>query len=258
MSDRVTSTPPENLAETSAEAGAAIKITVFKKHDGILSKTIRAGEDGSPASDGSACRMSSGTAMRVTLSGADALADLVNNMAPNEALAHWPSRACCRRIGACHHVRRLKTAFKGTIARSRDFIEFKPGAPAFMLLISTSRACRRKSRIESMRPASRRTSHPELFPELMKAAPVWCARRLPRASPTPATGQTFPGSGGMHIYVLVEDGSDIPRALEDLCERLWLNGCGSIHVGAVGQELLRTLATSPSARPKNSFSRVRP
>ncbi len=38
----------------------AIEITVFKKSSGILSKTIAAAVDGSPVSDGSACRMSSG------------------------------------------------------------------------------------------------------------------------------------------------------------------------------------------------------
>ena len=40
----------------------AIEITVFKKSSGILSKTIAAAVDGSPVSDGSACRMSSGEA----------------------------------------------------------------------------------------------------------------------------------------------------------------------------------------------------
>ena len=38
----------------------ALEITVFKKSAGVLSKTIAAAVDGSPVSDGSACRMSSG------------------------------------------------------------------------------------------------------------------------------------------------------------------------------------------------------
>ena len=62
----------------------ALEITVFKKSAGVLSKTIAAAADGSPVSDGSACRMSSGEAKRVPLpGGAQALADLIDNMAPN-------------------------------------------------------------------------------------------------------------------------------------------------------------------------------
>ena len=44
-----------------------VEITVFKKSDGILSKMITAATDGSPVSDGSACRMSSGMAKRMSL-----------------------------------------------------------------------------------------------------------------------------------------------------------------------------------------------
>jgi hypothetical protein len=42
----------------------AAKITVFRSHRGILSKHISLGPDGAPKSDGSACAMSSGTAVR--------------------------------------------------------------------------------------------------------------------------------------------------------------------------------------------------
>ena len=66
-----------------------IEITIFEKSAGVLSKTISAAADGSPVSDGSACRMSSGTAKRMPLpGGAQALADLIDSMAPNEASAH--------------------------------------------------------------------------------------------------------------------------------------------------------------------------
>jgi hypothetical protein len=54
----------------------------------------------------------------------------------------------------------------------------------------------------------------------------------------------------MHIYVLVEDGSDIPRALAALSDRLWLNGCGWLHVGAAGQILTRSIVDGSVGSPE--------
>ena len=65
-----------------------------------------------------------------------------------------------------------------------------------------------------------------------------------------ATGQTFAGSGGMHIYVLAEDGADIPRALAALSDRLWLNGCGWLNVGAAGQVLTRSIVDASVGSPE--------
>src|SRR5260370_34648309 len=48
-------------------------------------------------------------------------------------------------------------------------------------------------------------------------------------------------SGGLHIYVRVEDGADIERFLRTLHERCWLLGFGWMTVGAVGQLLERSL-----------------
>ena len=202
---------------------------MFKKHDGILSKTIRAGEDGSPASDGSACRMSSGTAMRVTLSGADALADLVNNMAPNEALALGRLVPGVGEKAPVTTVRRLKSAPKGTIARTRDFIEFKPGAPAFMLLDIDFKGMPQeiKDRIEAAGGVVALLT--ELFPELMAGARVERASTSAGISNT-STGQTFSGSGGMHIYIARRRRRRYPAGARrplraTLAEWLWMDSC---------------------------------
>ena len=80
------------------------EITIFKKSDGILSKTIRAATDGSPVSDGSACRMSSGAAKRMPLpDGAQKLADLIEKMTSSER----------RRIGSGYHRAALEIGVRG-------------------------------------------------------------------------------------------------------------------------------------------------
>ncbi|MGJ0510662.1 MAG: hypothetical protein ACR652_26760 [Methylocystis sp.] len=249
MSDRVTSTLPENSKDMPIDRNASIEITVFSKDEGILSKTIRAAEDGSPVSDASECRMSSGTAMRMPLSGVESLAALINNMAPNEALALGQLVEGVGDTAPVTTVRCLKSALKGTIARSQAFLKFMLGAPAFMLLDIDVKGMPQKikNRIEEAGGIEAVLS--ELFPDLMTG------ERVVRASTSAgisnaATGQTFPGSGGLHIYIAVEDGSDIARALNDLNKRLWLKGYGWIHVTFSGQALIRTFVDASVGSPE--------
>ena len=228
----------------------AIEITLFKKSAGVLSKTIAAAVDGSPVSDGSACRMSSGEAKRIPLpGGAQALADLIDNMAPNEALSLGRLVSGVGKSAPVTTVSRLRSAPEGTIARSQDFLEFMENTPAFMLL-DVDRKGMPQAVADRINAAGGVVSLlAELFPGLMKAA------RVERASTSAgifntATGQTFAGSGGMHIYALVEDGADIPRALAALSDRLWLNGCGWLHVGTAGQILTRSIVDASVGSPE--------
>ena len=227
-----------------------VEITVFKKSVGILSKTITPAADGSPISDGSACRMSSGMAKRMSLpDGAQTLADLIEKMAPNEALSLGRLVSSVGESAPVTTVSRLKSAPVGAIARSRDFLEFMPGAQAYMLLDVDRKGMPQAvaDRINAAGGVVRLLT--ELFPELMKAARVERASTSAGISNT-ATGQAFAGSGGMHIYLLVEDGADIPRALAALSERLWLNGCGWLNVGSAGQVLVRSLVDTSVGSPE--------
>jgi len=154
----------------------AIEITVLKKSAGVLSKRIAAAVDGSPVSDGSACRMSSGEAKRMPLpAGAQALADLIDNMAPNEALSLGRlvlGVAESVPVTTVSRLRSAPSAPEGTIARSRDFLEFIPDAPAFMLL-DVDRKGMPQAVTERINAAGGVVSLlAELFPGLMKAARV--------------------------------------------------------------------------------------
>jgi len=228
----------------------AIEITMFKKSAGVLSKTIAAAVGGSPVSDGSACRMSSGEAKRMPLAdGAQALADLISNMAPNEALSLGRLVSGVAESAPVTTVSRLRSAPEGTIARSRDFLEFIPDAPAFMLL-DIDRKGLPQAVAERINAAGGVVPFlTDLFPELMKAA---CVERASTSAGifNTATGQAFAESGGMHIYALVEDGADIPRALAALSDRLWLNGCGWRNAGTAGQILTRSIVDASVGSPE--------
>jgi hypothetical protein len=81
------------------------------------------------------------------------------------------------------------------------------------------------------------------------------AGRISRASTSAGifnakTEVRFPRSGGEHHYLLVADGSDIPRALSDLHDRAWLNGLGWYMVGSAGQMLDRSLVDKTVGSPE--------
>ena len=127
-----------------------------------------------------------------------------------------------------------------TIARTGEYLIFKPGKPAFMLL-----------------DHDRKGISAEVVAKLKKAGGFWKAlaqavpavadaTRLHRRSTSAGlynkrTKQKLAGSLNQHVYVMVKDGGDIERALKALHERLWLAGLGYYVVGAVGQLLDRSI-----------------
>jgi hypothetical protein len=54
------------------------------------------------------------------------------------------------------------------------------------------------------------------------------------------TGERFPDSGGLHVYLLLADQRDARRFLETLHKRTWLAGLGWYVVGTAGQLLERS------------------
>ena len=51
------------------------------------------------------------------------------------------------------------------------------------------------------------------------------------------TGEEYPSSGGFHLYVLVDGGTDIPRFLKVLQERCWLVGLAGYWVNKAGSSI---------------------
>src|SRR6516162_8519512 len=64
-----------------------IELTRLTKHGGPLTKKISLSPDGTLVKDGSACVMAHGTAERVRVAGVDALAALIEELTPSQALA---------------------------------------------------------------------------------------------------------------------------------------------------------------------------
>src|SRR4051794_19397100 len=84
--DDAGSTASQDNAKTDNSAQALFEIVGFAKTGGPLTKTISLSLDGKLVSDGSACRMSSGTALRIAFTSDIQFAELIDRLDPHEAI----------------------------------------------------------------------------------------------------------------------------------------------------------------------------
>jgi putative DNA primase/helicase len=227
---------------------SGIRITrVRKASNGLLCKRIALGTDGGPVSDGSPCRMWVGTATRVALEGASGLADLIAELDSSEALIlgdHVAEDATIRLVKDSK-----ADPAQGLYGRTLSTFRFRPGEPAVVLLDFDRKGmpqavADRLAEVDGFEGAVA-----ELLPDLGTYA------RVIRASTSAGlynqeTGQRFTAGGGLHLYLLVMDGADIPRFLRDFQMRAWLAGFGWIMVAGRGALLTRSIVDITVGSPE--------
>jgi putative DNA primase/helicase len=233
----------------------AVEVTGFRKDGGPLTKHLEL-VDGRIDNDSGACFMARGAAWRVQLDSAAAIADFINKLAQNEAFA-------LGRIKNGHPDRvRVVTAAKvkddpKVIARTLKYLVFAQGEAGLALididLKGISEAARR--RIDGATGIWKALC--AVCPPLEAAAYV---RRASTSSGlvNTQTGQTYPGSGGFHVVVVVADAADVPRFLSDFFDRLWLAGFGWGWVGGAGQFLERSLIDRAVGSPERLVFEAQP
>ena len=155
---------------------------------------------------------------------------------------------CARRVarwssGRCDATKR---ALNGTefrpdlIARTAEHIVHRPDRPAPVLVDVDVKGMPRMVRHRIDEIGGYWPALVSVLPELAKAG------RVERASTSAGlfrtdTGEALPGSDGLHIYIVLEDGDDVERFLRRLHERCWLHGFGWLMVGAAGHLLDRSI-----------------
>lgn len=217
-----------------------IEITLFEKEGGILSKRIALAEDGTLKADGSACVMSRGKARRCRL---DDLADFAARIS---ALSQ--SQAICAgslRPELPDQVEvTTKSGLSGEphpnlIARDADTLLYRPGKPALVLLDFDTKGIPGSV-------ANTIETFGGFWPALVSVMPELAGvGQVERRSTSAAlyrtdTGQAF-DAGGLHVYIVIEAGTDSERFLRTLHSRCWLAGLGWHLVGAGGQLLERSI-----------------
>jgi hypothetical protein len=225
-------------------SGHAIEITGLASSSGVLTKRISLGADGKLISDGSACIMGAGAAKRVKFATVQAFADLIGSLDHNEAIALGALRSELPDLVQVTTARKLAemngSAEPGVIARTTGHIAYAERRPAFALLDFDSKGM-------PAIVADRLQALGGFWPAMLSVIPELgdCARVVRRSTSSGIsrsdTGELIKGSDGLHVFVLVEDGSDIERFLRTLHDRCWLHDLGWMMVGTGGQFLERSI-----------------
>ena len=219
-----------------------IQITLLTNADGHpLTKRIGLDAEGKPLSDGSACVMGQGHAERVHIKGLQDLPELIETLRHDQAISLGALKTELRDCVEIVTKKRLNGAAEpGVIARTADHINYRPGAPALVLIDFDAKGMPEEVRERVKKLGGVWQAVVSVAPGLARAARVVrssTSAGLSRAD----TGEPLAGSGGLHIYLEVADGSDIPRFLKDLHNRCWLQHLGWYSVGKSGQLLERSL-----------------
>ena len=234
---------------------APLEITVFTKDDGPLTKRISLAPDGTVKSDGSACVMAKGSARRFGFTAMSQYSDLLIALRSNEAIVGGSLRPDLPEVVQVVTKRKLNGAdHAGVIARSKDFIDYRPGQPALAPIDFDIKGMPHTT-------GAAMDALGGLWPALVSVCPPLAGvERLERASTSAglfhaSTGEPFDGNGGRHVYILVADGSDIERFLKTLHERCWLKGLGWMMIGAAGQLLERSVVDRVCGTPERAVCR---
>jgi hypothetical protein len=223
------------------------RITVFTKVGGPLTKRISL-DDGKVKADGSACFMTEGEAEVIPAPTASALAGAITELDQSQAIA----------LGVLREGKQARVVTRdklnghpvsGLIARTKSEIVFREKAPAWALIDFDTKGMppEVEKRLEELGG---------FLPALAKILPgLEGTARVVRASTSAGlrrkdTGERLPGGSGMHVYVLVQDGADIPRFLRVLHDRAWLAGLGWMIAGASGQALERSIVDRMVGSPE--------
>jgi hypothetical protein len=229
-----------------------LELTLFTNVGGPLTKRITI-ENGSIVSHGSACIMTEGTAQRVTMTDAAGLADLMLKLNPSQALSFGTLRSGLPDTVPIRPRARINgTAYPGlttAIARTKENILYEPGKLAWVLIDFDQKGI-------PPAVAQRIQDLGGLWPALVSVLPSLAGiERVERASTSAGlyrtdTNEKLIGSGGIHLALLVRDGSDAERFLKTLHARCWLAGLGWLMVGAAGQLLERSIVDRVVGSPE--------
>jgi hypothetical protein len=232
-----------------------IELTKLTKHGGSLTKKIFLAPDGTLVKDGSACVMARGTAERVKVADVHELGGLIESLTSEQAIALGTPRAELPDRVEVTTKRKLMNgvARSDIIARTKDDIVYL--GPAYALLDYDTKGMPGPVGAEIERLGGFLKALCRVLPALRAAALV--IRRSTSAGLYHSdTGQMFPGSDGLHVYVQAKDGGDVERFLRALHERCWLHGFGWMIAGVSGQLLERSIVDRMVGGPSTCRLRV--
>lgn len=229
-----------------------VRVVVFEKPETqpALSKHY-ALVDGRPKDTGQSGNMSSGTGYVVEANCIEQFALTIEQCTSHQAISLGvPNADVSARFGSKFPIttRAKVGSSPNAITRSLDNFEFDRG-PGYGLIDFDKKGIPTEASAKLERLGGVRGAIISIAPGLRYA------NMIERASTSSGlmnteTGEEFPGSGGVHLYIGVADATDIPRLTKTLHQLAWLNGLGWIVVSESGAVLERSIIDVAVASPE--------
>ena len=258
-----------------------VEVTRFTKANGPLTKRISQNPDGSFSSDGSNCRMSSGSMVRVRLPNWRDFAKLIEDtphdtawalgaMKPELGLPGFdeklqPALGCPRDANGMLIPQPVKLVPKkdlkagqfGCGTRTAKAFHYIPDFPAFVLLDHDTKGMPTavRARLGELHGFAGGLAH--VLGDAFRDSGFIRRSSTSSGVHNTATGVQCPSSGE-HLFLLIEDGSDARGFLYALHDRCWLAGLGWYLVGAAGQLLERSIIDRSVFGPERLVFEAKP
>jgi hypothetical protein len=223
---------------------------LFTNTHGALTKQFRLDANGNLVkTDGG--QMVAGTAQRIAIGDAQALADLIGALSSDQALALGSMRPDLPAQATVATKKALngQTA-PGIISRSRDYLAFGESRRGFCLADFDRKGITAAVEDKLTQSGGFVAALATVIPELKDVG------RVMRASTSAGlfrtdSGQRFADSGGSHLYLQIEDVSDTTRFLNTLNDRCWLMGLGWYAISVAGTLLERSIVDRTVGTPEH-------
>lgn len=227
-----------------------------KGGNGVISKRIEL-IDGKSVSDGSCCWMSRGYMERVFVPSLQAFADFLEDLnsfgergkrcwtpdqkRPNDrAIILGSLRDGIGKGGRVVSKNDPEAATGQCLTRTKEHVFYQPGRPALALLDFDRKGMTNTVRERLNQLGGFSSAIEFLCPELVRSGYV-IRKSTSSGLWNEETGERYPSGGGVHCYVLCQDGGDIARFLKVMHRRAWLNGLGWHIVSKCGALLERSI-----------------
>jgi putative DNA primase/helicase len=217
-----------------------IQVVTLTKAGGPLTKHVSLNPDGTLKADGSACKMSAGSACRSTFATLQNFADHIAGLGSDQAIAlgrllpTLPDQVTIT-------VKAKLNGQADQVARTAAFINYSAGEPAPLLCDFDTKYMPSEVHDRVARAGGFAKALAEVLPVIENGIGLIHRRSTSAGLSRSDTGAQMPGSAGQHLYIHIADGADAVRALRALHDRCWLAGFGWYAVGRAGQLLDRSL-----------------
>lgn len=219
---------------------SAFAVSIFTSL-GALSKSYRLGEHGDLEKAPGGILLN-GTVETMTFQSMNEFAAMLGKLSPNTALGYGLNAHALARVVCQGSVQSTRGSELPVIARTREHFCYA-AAPGIMMLD-----------VDAPKDGTAPLTDQEVLGLLYAACPE--LRDAPHIIIASASshiyhnGKELVGGRGAHVYMLVADARDIPRAGGVLFKKLWLAGQGRIELSRAGTMLVRGLIDASVWQPE--------